>query len=42
MEKNEAMKQETLDFLKDYVIAVIASTGKDNRPNAAIILHYRR
>ena len=40
MEKNETMKQEALDFLKNHVVAVIASTDKDNRPNAATILYH--
>lgn len=40
MEKNEAMKQEALDFLKDRVIAVVATTDKNHKPNAATILYH--
>lgn len=40
MEKNEAMKQEALDFLKQHIIAVVATTDEDHQPNAATVLYH--
>lgn len=40
MEKNEAIKQEALDFLKEHIIAVVATTDKNHAPNAATILYH--
>ncbi|AKM78683.1 TPA: hypothetical protein DDZ49_02475 [Candidatus Wolfebacteria bacterium] len=40
MEKNESMKQEALDFLKQHVIAVVATTDEDHKPNAATVLYH--
>ncbi len=38
MEKNEAIKQEALDFLKKHIFAVVASGTQDNMPNASTVL----
>jgi general stress protein 26 len=40
MEKNEAIKQEALDFLKKHIFAVVASITGDNMPNAATVLYH--
>lgn len=40
MEKNEAIKQEALDFLKQHVFAVVASINAENMPSAATVLYH--
>lgn len=40
MVKNEALKQEALDFLRKHIIAVVATTDDANTPQAATVLYH--
>ena len=40
MEKNEALKQKALDFLRKNVLSVVATVTADSKPNAATVLYY--
>lgn len=40
MEKNEAIQQEALDFLKQHIFAVVASVTEEHRPSAATVLYH--
>lgn len=40
MEKNEALKQEALDFLRKHIIAVVATTDDAHAPQAATVLYH--